>query len=273
MTATPLDLAPQPKSGQNLMLPARAFVSRWKGPRTDLAPVPTVAYGLVAAWIVAMVAVALLLDVEISRYADTLPPIFRVIFEKVTRIGTSGYVFAATVLGCLAALVVYVRRRGLDRARAGLVAARAFYLFAVCAVSGLASVIIKQPIGRPRPFLIDTYGPFGFHPFVFNAKFASFPSGHTITAFAMAVAIGFLAPRLRTPLLIVAVLVAISRLVLGSHYLSDTMGGALIGILSAVILRRLFARRRIVFEADGGRIVPRLLPRRRQATTTPSAAG
>lgn len=250
------------------MPPARAFVSRWKGPRADLAPVPPVAYGLLAAWIVAMIAVALLFDAEIARYADTLPPIFRVIFEKVTRIGTSGYVFAATVLGCLAALVVYVRRQGLARARAGLVAARAFYLFAVCAVSGLASVIIKTPIGRPRPFLIDTYGPFGFQPFMFNAKFASFPSGHTITAFAMAVAIGFLAPRLRMPLIIIAVLVAISRLVLGSHYLSDTMGGALIGVLSAVILQRLFARRRIVFEADGGRITPRLLPKPKKPFAT-----
>lgn len=266
MTATPLDLPPQMKPG-SLLPPARAFISRWKGPQQPLSPVPPVAYGLVVVWIVAMIAVALLFDAQIARYMDGLEPIVRVIFEKITRIGTSGYVFAATILACLGALVLYVRRPGLARARAGLVAGRAFYLFAVCAVSGLASQIIKLPIGRPRPFLIDTYGPFGFHPFMFNAKFASFPSGHTITAFAMAAAIGFLAPRLRAPLFIVAVLVALSRLVLGSHYLSDTMGGALIGLASAVILRRLFARRRIVFETDGNRIVPRLLPRK------PSVAG
>lgn len=270
MTATtPHDLAPPAKSGQALLVPARAFIRRWKGPKEDIAAVPAFTYGLVALWLVAMVAVALLFDVKIAKFADGLPQIFRVIFERITRIGTSGYVFALTVLACVGALILYMRRRALPRAQAGLVAARAFYLFAVCAVSGLASQIIKLPIGRPRPFLIDTYGPFGFHPFAFNAKFASFPSGHTITAFAMAMAIGYLAPRLRLPLFIVAVLVAISRLVLGSHYLSDTMGGALIGVVSAVVLQRLFARRRIVFEPKDGRIGLRLLPRRLK----PSSAG
>lgn len=244
------------------MAPARSFVQRWRGPKGEVAPVATASYVLIALWFVAIIAVALLFDAKIARFADGLPQIFRVVFEKITRIGTSGYVFALTVLTCLVALIFYARRQGLARARAGLVAGRAFYLFAVCAVSGLASQIIKLPIGRPRPFLIDTYGPFDFHPFMFNARFASFPSGHTITAFAMAMAIGYLAPRLRLPLFIVAVLVAISRLVLGSHYLSDTMGGALIGLVSAVLLRRMFARRRIVFEPEQGRIGLRLLPRR-----------
>jgi undecaprenyl-diphosphatase len=57
----------------------------------------------------------------------------------------------------------------------------------------------------------------------------SFPSGHTITAFAVAISLGAFYPALLAGLLFCAASVAASRILLGMHYLSDVIAGAGIG--------------------------------------------
>jgi undecaprenyl-diphosphatase len=57
----------------------------------------------------------------------------------------------------------------------------------------------------------------------------SFPSGHTITAFAIAIPLGLLYPALMPALMFCAISIAISRVVLGMHFLSDVIAGLLIG--------------------------------------------
>jgi undecaprenyl-diphosphatase len=57
----------------------------------------------------------------------------------------------------------------------------------------------------------------------------SFPSGHTITAFAVSVALSAFYPELATGLLFCAVSIAASRVLLGMHFLSDVVAGAAIG--------------------------------------------
>lgn len=59
----------------------------------------------------------------------------------------------------------------------------------------------------------------------------SFPSGHSITSFAIALAIGMFYPDLQIVLLVVALLIASSRIILGMHFLSDVLAGSAIGIL------------------------------------------
>jgi len=61
----------------------------------------------------------------------------------------------------------------------------------------------------------------------------SFPSGHTITAFAVAVSISHYYPDLTFGLLFCALSVAASRILLGMHFLSDVVAGAVIGSLLA----------------------------------------
>jgi membrane-associated phospholipid phosphatase len=104
-----------------------------------------------------------------------------------------------------------VRRRAL---RAAPVIAIAFGL------SSLASTLVKGLIDRPRPT---------FDPLIDLPASASFPSGHATTAFAAAVACAVLLPRLRVPALVLATLVAVSRVYLGVHYLVDVVAGALLG--------------------------------------------
>lgn len=57
----------------------------------------------------------------------------------------------------------------------------------------------------------------------------SFPSGHTITAFAFAITYSFYYPDLLPGLLFCAISVAASRVLLGMHFLSDVLAGAAIG--------------------------------------------
>jgi len=57
----------------------------------------------------------------------------------------------------------------------------------------------------------------------------SFPSGHTITAFAVAIAVGLFYPQLLVSLLAAAFLIAASRIILGMHFLSDVLAGAVLG--------------------------------------------
>jgi undecaprenyl-diphosphatase len=59
----------------------------------------------------------------------------------------------------------------------------------------------------------------------------SFPSGHSITSFAIALSVGMFYPDLQIVLLVVATLIASSRMILGMHFLSDVLAGSAIGIL------------------------------------------
>lgn len=90
---------------------------------------------------------------------------------------------------------------------------------------------------RQRPFVTyeglvskpDTYGMY--------ASGASFPSSHTYVAFAIAVSVFLYGHRrLGSVLFILACMVAISRVGAGLHYPSDTIGGAIFGVISGVIV-------------------------------------
>lgn len=138
-------------------------------------------------------------------------------FEAVTALGSWTLV---VVLGAgLAISFLLIRRPGLAGA-----------LAASCAGGWLLSSTLKMIVMRPRP-------PAAFR-LTEHASYA-FPSGHTIAGFAFFVALALLAathiPRRGVRLFIVGwalgvgTLVGVSRLYLGAHYLSDVIGGALVG--------------------------------------------
>lgn len=69
----------------------------------------------------------------------------------------------------------------------------------------------------------------------------SFPSGHSITAFALALVLGSFYPEFQVPLLVIATSIALSRIILGMHFLSDVLAGSAIGILIGYTCFYLFA--------------------------------
>lgn len=62
----------------------------------------------------------------------------------------------------------------------------------------------------------------------------SFPSGHTMTAFAIALVVSYFYPSLEGPMYFLAASIALSRVVLGMHFLSDVLAGAVLGSVLGV---------------------------------------
>src|ERR1700756_3948357 len=58
----------------------------------------------------------------------------------------------------------------------------------------------------------------------------SFPSGHTMTAFSVALVVSYFYPHLEAPLFFLALSIAVSRIVLGMHFLSDVLAGIVLGV-------------------------------------------
>ncbi len=84
---------------------------------------------------------------------------------------------------------------------------------------------LKRVIGRKRPCAIE---PHCWAQLLPPDQF-SFPSGHTITAFSVAVALGMFYPEMQPGLFFCAASIAASRVLLGMHFLSDVIAGAILG--------------------------------------------
>jgi membrane-associated phospholipid phosphatase len=93
------------------------------------------------------------------------------------------------------------------------------------AMTGIAVTVLKGVFDRARPPVADP----GLDPVGVLPGSASFPSGHSATAFAAAVAVGLLYPRLMKPLLVLAAVIAVSRVYLGVHFATDVLAGSLLG--------------------------------------------
>ncbi|NIK59266.1 phosphatase PAP2 family protein [Kribbella shirazensis] len=111
---------------------------------------------------------------------------------------------------------------------------------------GAASLVVNQPLKkavgeRLRP---DRYG-LGVpaQRWVRMPSSGSFPSGHSASAVAFAVAVGGVLPALRPTLRVAASAVAFSRVYTGVHYPSDVLVGATVGALFGRLAARLALRR------------------------------
>ena len=140
-----------------------------------------------------------------------------------SRIGDNGYVWIAITL----LLLIFKKTR-----KAGLVSALAL-LGSLC----VTNFWLKPEIARIRPYEVIN----DLTILVPKETDFSFPSGHTSAAFASAIAIACCSKkRLAIPCVILASLIAFSRLYVGVHYPTDVICGAIIGTLLACIMFWLF---------------------------------
>jgi undecaprenyl-diphosphatase len=98
-------------------------------------------------------------------------------------------------------------------------------LVVVAAIALPVSRALKAHTGRPRPYLLEPSIELGAVPL---DRF-SFPSGHTLHAVALTFTTCSAFPAMAWVLVPFAVLIAMSRVVLGLHYPSDVVAGAGIG--------------------------------------------
>jgi membrane-associated phospholipid phosphatase len=110
----------------------------------------------------------------------------------------------------------------------------ALYFVVASAASAGVVQLLKNLFGRARP-----------EDMIVTSDFGSFPSGHVANAATIAVALGVIVPRVWVWVLgaVYTALMAISRTYLGAHWLSDTIGGLLVGAGVALVLWAVFAAR------------------------------
>jgi len=170
-----------------------------------------------------------------------------------TDFGKDEYVLLTLFMIMVVLALLTPLRRGMSRAAIVSFGTRIQYIFLSVALSVFIGEIIKGVVGRGRPFVSGAADPFHYSHFAWTPAYASFPSGHATTSFALAFAVAALWPRLRTVMIVYAVAICASRLVLLAHHASDVVGGGLVGWIGAMTARYWFAARHLAFtiHSDG----------------------
>jgi membrane-associated phospholipid phosphatase len=120
---------------------------------------------------------------------------------------------------------------------------RALQLIATFVVSALVAQVMKNLFSMPRPKQFFPAGQYNyFIDGVTHIGFASFPSGHSTSVFALATLLAIFDSNKRGNILylLAAVAVGYSRIYLGQHFLGDVLVGSGIGVLTAVGIHWLF---------------------------------
>ena len=139
------------------------------------------------------------------------------LMTTVTRLGDLGFIWLllAAILLCRPA----TRRAGV------------LILLAMALGLLFGNGLLKNLVARPRPYTADPGIQLLIEP---SREPYSFPSGHTLHAFAAAFAVGLAGRRsLFIPCLILAAAIGFSRIYLMMHYPSDVLAGGLFGFAAA----------------------------------------
>jgi membrane-associated phospholipid phosphatase len=107
------------------------------------------------------------------------------------------------------------------------------------ALAGVVGTVIKRAVPRARPSVKSELRWGGPH---FNTKYHAFPSGHVGASTAFFGVLIFARRRVGLACLSIPILIAVSRMYLGAHYLSDVVCAAVLGILCAAVVWRFLLR-------------------------------
>ncbi len=226
-------------------------------PRAKAPPIgagPLIRFVAVVAVIIASM---FFLDAAASQWARQLPHWVAVTCDEISNFAL-GSRFSYP-LGFFILLLAALISPSLPLSTRGVLevfAARAGFLFVGIGLPGLFDTVVKRMIGRARPYVGTHDDPFSYMPFIWRPDYASMPSGHSTTAAAAAVAIGAIWPRARPIVWLYALIIMSARVLLNVHHPSDVIAGALVGTVGALMIRRWFAVRRLVFSPRDFRPFP-----------------
>ena len=159
------------------------------------------------------------IELSIFDWIQTLHmPFLDKIMVFITRLGDAGIIWI--VLSIVLLLIPKTRKSG------------AVMVAALVVDVVLCNIVLKNLVARTRPYDVNT----GVHLLVEKLHDYSFPSGHTAASFASVTAL-YLAgeKKLWKFALVLACLIAISRLYLYVHYPTDVLGGILFGVISGYL--------------------------------------
>lgn len=193
---------------------------------------------LAAVVLLALIPLALTIDVPVARFclADRIPgDLQRVLGWSEVMAHGLGVALIAVLLFVLHPAI----RRYLPR------------LLVLAYGAGLVADTLKLLVARERPrYLQPDSGVFdtvagwlpllnpidGHRLFHWDSRWLSFPSAHTAVAVGLAVGLARVYPRGRFLFVLFALLAAGQRIETGAHFVSDTLAGALVGVLFAILV-------------------------------------
>ena len=179
-----------------------------------------------------------------------------------TDFGKDENVLATLGVLLIAIAIAAPAMRGIQRSLLLGLGTRLQFIFFAVLFPILVGEVIKWVVGRGRPFVGGAeVNVFNFSHFAGTQAYSSFPSGHSITAAALAFAVAAVWPRARVPMIAFVVIIIATRLVLLAHHPSDVVAGALLGVVGAMAVRYWFAARRLGFAIHrDGTIAPLVGP-------------
>ena len=155
------------------------------------------------------------IELKILDFIQTLHiPLLDKIMVGITSLGDAGIIWI--ILTVIFLVMPKTRRTG------------SIMLAALIVQTILCNVILKNLFARTRPYDVNTT----IQLLVPKLKDFSFPSGHTSASFTIVSALYFAKDSLWKLALVLACLIAVSRLYLYVHYPTDVIGGLVLGILS-----------------------------------------
>ncbi len=123
------------------------------------------------------------------------------------------YVMILSVLGCI---LHYCSQHKIWEQRV-------FFLLMCTIAPNIICLILKVIFSRARPILWLQEHKYGFYWLKLHTEYWSFPSGHTTTIMGFVLGLSVLFPRHSYKFIALGILIAISRIVLLKHYLSDVV--------------------------------------------------
>ena len=108
-----------------------------------------------------------------------------------------------------------------------------------CGLAVALGLLMNQAIllfaARTRPYDLGLT-----HLIVEKSADPSFPSDHATVAFAIAFLLLFRRDRFAGPYLAIAILVGLARIFIGTHFLTDVLGGAAVAFVAAAVIHKLY---------------------------------
>lgn len=169
----------------------------------------------------------MLFEFEFLDFLQTMhTPLITKIMKAASKLGDAGFIWI--LLAAVLLMIPKTRKVGI------LVSVALLLDVLTC------NVILKPLIARTRPYDVNT----AVELLIRAPQDYSFPSGHTAASFAAAAALWFAdKKKLAIPALVLAVLIAFSRMYFYVHYPTDVLGGAILGMVCGWLSYKLLSQK------------------------------